>query len=214
MVETIFHGSDKIIRNPEFGRGNPNNDYGLGFYATKNKGLAGEWAVLYTEKDGYINQYTFDTAGLNILYLNQEPVEKWVALLAAYRQFREKEVVMHRVQRFIDLFRTDISEYDVIEGWRADDAFFSYITDFFTVGLSIEKLKEAMKFGDLGNQVCLKSEAAFGRIKFVEPAHTAAVERFYKSAVNRDEKAKQDYWNMPDKTHGTLILDIIGREYI
>lgn len=31
----IFHGSEKIIETPQFGQGNPRNDYGLGFYCTE-----------------------------------------------------------------------------------------------------------------------------------------------------------------------------------
>ena len=32
---TIYHGSPVIIEKPQFGVGNPNNDYGLGFYCTE-----------------------------------------------------------------------------------------------------------------------------------------------------------------------------------
>lgn len=36
----IYHGSNKVIENPTFGVGNPNNDYGLGFYCTENIEIA------------------------------------------------------------------------------------------------------------------------------------------------------------------------------
>ena len=36
----IYHGSAKIIEKPVFGMGNPNNDYGLGFYCTESEELA------------------------------------------------------------------------------------------------------------------------------------------------------------------------------
>ena len=29
---TLYHGSEAIIRKPEFGKGKTYNDYGLGFY--------------------------------------------------------------------------------------------------------------------------------------------------------------------------------------
>ena len=32
---TLYHGSVNIIKKPEFGRGNRHNDYGLGFYCSK-----------------------------------------------------------------------------------------------------------------------------------------------------------------------------------
>ncbi len=33
----VYHGSSKMIEKPVFGTGNPNKDYGLGFYCTENK---------------------------------------------------------------------------------------------------------------------------------------------------------------------------------
>lgn len=32
----IFHGFKDIIKNPEYGKGNIKNDYGLGFYTTED----------------------------------------------------------------------------------------------------------------------------------------------------------------------------------
>ena len=207
----LYHGSDKILKIPEFGKGEINNDYGQGFYCTKNKGLAGEWAVLWTEQNGYINEYSFDYKNFKILYLNRMPIENWIAILAANRRGTFDSVIKTRIIKFIDKFGLDISSYDVIEGWRADDAFFSYIDDFFSYGLSLEKLKEALNFGDLGNQVCLKSKKAFDIIEFT--AHyPASVSRFLKTAQDRDLAAKKQYWKLENKATGVILLDIIGRD--
>ena len=40
----IYHGSENIIEVPEYGKGKPYNDYGLGFYCTEYVELAKEWA--------------------------------------------------------------------------------------------------------------------------------------------------------------------------
>ena len=48
---TVYHGSPVIIEKPQFGVGNPNNDYGLGFYCTETLDLAKEWACS-AETDG------------------------------------------------------------------------------------------------------------------------------------------------------------------
>ncbi|MCL2313124.1 MAG: DUF3990 domain-containing protein, partial [Firmicutes bacterium] len=113
---TLYHGSEKILKVPEFGKGEINNDYGQGFYCTKNKGLAGEWAVLWTEKDGYINEYSFDCSGLKVLYLNQMPVEHWIAILIANRRGNYEKGYQKRMNVFLDKYLIDISPYDVIEG--------------------------------------------------------------------------------------------------
>ena len=65
----VYHGSAKIIEKPVYGIGNPNNDYGLGFYCTENEELAKEWAVS-SQYNGFANQYKLDISYLKILNLN------------------------------------------------------------------------------------------------------------------------------------------------
>ena len=67
----IYHGSHNIIETPTFGVGNPNNDYGLGFYCTEYLNLAKEWACDETS-GGYANKYSLDLSGLKILNLNSK----------------------------------------------------------------------------------------------------------------------------------------------
>jgi len=213
MAETIYHGSQNIIHIPEFGRGKPYNDYGQGFYTTGSIDLAGEWAVLHSNEDGYINEYSFDRTGLNILMLENMPLEVWVAILMECRKGSYKEVVRTRMERFVKQYGVELSHYDGIEGWRANDAFFSYVRDFLNLALSLEKLQEAMKLGDYGSQVCLKSKKAFDkeRLKFIRH-HEAAVEKYYKIAITRDDDARRAYRDLSDKTKGTLLFDMIGRD--
>lgn len=41
---TLYHGSTLIIEHPQFGKGNPFDDYGRGFYCTETLEVAKEWA--------------------------------------------------------------------------------------------------------------------------------------------------------------------------
>jgi len=209
---TIFHGSDKIIKVPEYGKGKPYNDYGLGFYVTKNKGLAGEWAAPKPNADGYINEYEYNTAGLNALNLNLLPIENWIAVLMKNRRGEYSDVATRRIKQFIDKYDYDITGYDVLEGYRADDAYFDFVNDFALALLSLEGLKKAMKFGGLGQQICLKSEEAFAkeRFNFIFP-HPAPAGRYYKLRDERRKAANKEYWDMEDKDAGTLIIDMSGR---
>jgi len=184
------------------------------FYTTKNKGLAGEWAVLGTGRDGYINEYTLDMTGLKVLQLDKLPIENWIAILIANRRGTYKEeIVVSRIERFKDMFFPDVSSFDVIVGWRADDAYFSFVEDFMLSAITIENLQKAMKFGDLGQQVCCVSSMAFERLQF-QNSYKAHVSRFYNGAVNRDETARKEYFRLArskDASKGRLIFDIIGR---
>jgi len=59
----IYHGSENIIEVPEYGKGKPYNDYGLGFYCTEYVELAKEWAC-DDKHGGFANKYILDTTGL------------------------------------------------------------------------------------------------------------------------------------------------------
>ncbi len=48
-MRKLYHGSEKIIEESIYGKGEKYNDYGLGFYCTDSIDMAKEWGV----KKGY-----------------------------------------------------------------------------------------------------------------------------------------------------------------
>ena len=52
-----------------------------------------------------------------------------------------------------DNFLPDISEYDVIIGYRADDSYFAFAQDFVAGVISMQKLAEAMRLGKLEDRM-------------------------------------------------------------
>ena len=133
MKKKIYHGSIKVIEKPVFGYGNIHNDYGLGFYCTEDLELAKEWAVNEIQ-DGYANIYEVELEGLNILNLNQPNYcfLHWLALLLANRTFSIPFPLANEAKEYIiKNFLIDVSKYDVIIGYRADDAYFKYAVLMF-----------------------------------------------------------------------------------
>ena len=55
-IITLFHGSIQEVKTPLYGVGKPHNDYGLGFYCTRNIDMAREWANRQTTS-GIVNKY-------------------------------------------------------------------------------------------------------------------------------------------------------------
>lgn len=90
---TIYHGSVSIIEQPEFGKGKPHNDYGLGFYCTESLDLAKEWAVS-ENTDGYANKYALDMSDLKLLDLSAKGFTTlhWITLLLQNRVFNLKTI--------------------------------------------------------------------------------------------------------------------------
>lgn len=67
-VIKLYHGSEKIISKPIYNYGKQDNDYGQGFYCTKEIELAKEWAC-QKDKDGFVNSYSLYTLyGYSIEY--------------------------------------------------------------------------------------------------------------------------------------------------
>ena len=91
-----------------------------------------------------------------------------------------------------DHFLLDISVYDVIIGYRADDSYFSFAQDFVSGLISLQKLSEAMHLGKLGEQIVLKSEKAFQQLNFIG-YEVADAEEYYIKKTERERKARKEY---------------------
>ena len=82
--------------------------------------------------------------------------------------------------------------FDVIVGHRADDSYFTFARAFLRNDISLEQLTRALRLGDLGQQIVLKSPRAFEAIEFVE-ATVAPSAVYYPKRKERDEKARALY---------------------
>ena len=202
----LYHGSTKIIKNPQYGYGNIHNDYGLGFYCTEDLNMAKEWACPEA-RDGFANIYDFEMEGLRILDLHSEEfhVLNWIAILLKNRVFVKKTPVSRKAEAYLlKEFLPTTDEYDVICGYRADDSYFSYARDFLNNAISIEQLDKAMRLGDLGNQVVLMSREAMERVKYIG-YEVADAKVYYPRRLQREQEARAEYLGGYDR--GADILE-------
>ncbi|MBE5826293.1 MAG: DUF3990 domain-containing protein [Butyrivibrio sp.] len=209
----IYHGSENIIYTPAYGLGNSANDYGRGFYCTEHPELAKEWACK-KNTDGFANEYELNTEGLSICNLNSENynILNWMALLTKYRGYWQRRSIAEDAKAFLqENYLIDITDVDVIVGYRADDSYFSFAQDFIMGTISIQKLSEAMKLGGLSEQIVLKSKKAFKAISFINYEEAKASEYFGKKE-NRDLEARRQYRELNtgvNRLDEVYILDIM-----
>ena len=208
---TLYHGSEQLVEEPTFGKGRVNNDFGLGFYCTESEALAKEWAVS-SLRNGFANRYTLDTEYLNILNLNSPDytILNWIAVFVEHRLFSIKTPVARRAKRYlIDHFGVNVNAYDLITGYRADDSYFDYAESFLNNGVSVEQLARAMRLGKLGEQIVVKSQFAFSRLRY-EGFDVAEKEKYYVLRKARDEEANRAYLEMlEEESDGLYIQDIM-----
>lgn len=212
----LYHGSDKIIEKPVFGGGKPYNDYGPGFYCTEDYELAGEWAVSF-ERDGYINTYSIDLRGLSVLDLNSPDycILDWLEILLENRRFDiQSDFGMEASEYLKKNFHTDHLNCDLIKGYRADDSYFSFAQDFLNNTISLSTLERAMKLGNLGEQIVLKSKKSFTRIVYEESSRAGA-RNYFPKKEKRDKNAREDYRSLrgkPWRKGEIYMMQILERE--
>ena len=212
----LYHGSVNIIEKPVYGKGAHYNDYGKGFYCTENIELAKEWACA-KQKNGYANIYDLDLSEPNVLNLNSGSynILNWLAILADNRTYWQNGSIAEPAKNYIkENFLPDISTYDVIIGYRADDSYFSFAQDFVSGVISLQKLAQAMRLGKLGEQIVLKSPKAFAQIQFAG-YENADAEEYYIKKNERERAARRQYRrNKKEKAdvNELFILDIMREE--
>ena len=212
----LYHGSDHIVEVPTYGFGKPYNDYGLGFYCTQHPDMAGEWAVGF-DHDGFVNEYDFETNGLEIVDLDAQEFTTlhWLAVLLANRWFDVRAPIANEAREYLLAnFAVDLSKADVVEGYRADDSYFTFAQDFINGTISYRQLGNAMHLGELGRQVVVKSERAFSRLQFLD-AQEAPRSDWLPRRERRDREAREQYFDHERNTRkkGDLfITQIIDEE--
>ena len=212
---TLYHGSQKIVEQPLFGVGKTYNDYGQGFYCTQNISLAKEWACP-TSDDGFANIYELETDGLKILYLhsNEFCTLNWLAILINNRKFDLDTPIMRQGVFYLkENFLLDLSGFDLIKGYRADDSYFSFARAFLSNQISYEQLQKAMKLGKLGEQIMLKSKKSFENITFTG-YEIAEGKMFNPLRKERFNKAKKNFEASLENgdISGLFIRDLILEE--
>lgn len=179
--------------------GKSNNDYGVGFYTTPDKELAKEWAwSMYGHGDtGYVHTFSVDIQGLNILDLTRRDSLHWIAELLYNRRINidpvENTPVSRNIKRFISKYKLNTSIYDIIIGYRADDSYFRYAEAFAYGNLYKETLERVLRLGELGIQVCFKSNRAFQKLRKI---NVESVPIKYKTRYkDRDDRARAAYYD-------------------
>lgn len=211
----LWHGSSGIVKQPRLELCRPYNDYGAGFYCIEHEDLAKEWACP-GEADGFANRYELLTDELAILDLSSSEysVLTWLALLLEHRRVDLSNAIARTARDYLlDRFLIDASGFDIIRGYRADDSYFSFARAFLNNTISVAQLSEAMRLGNLGEQVALISAKAFERIQFTG-YELASSEIYHARRAERDRCARNQYQSLCAQLDraGLYVRDILLEE--
>lgn len=196
----LYHGSDHIVRHPEYGKGKVKNDYGQGFYTTMVRERAEEWALLMTDKTPICNMYSLNTEGLNIIDLDEYGPLAWIAEVLKHRGLGdESENYDESPTDFCDKYCIDLDKADIIIGYRADDSYFRIINSFANNQLTVDEVVDLFYKAKLGRQIFLKSK------EFIEGKRLNFEKAFKVS------KEKQNYIINNDKNARDIVSKFLGQ---
>lgn len=208
----IYHGSKAIIERPLFKGSEISNDYGPAFYTTTDFENACIWASK-NNTIGYVNEYEISFDDLNILDLTNKErysVLNWIAILLSNRSLEHSFSLLNRgkIKKIIDKYGINLEEYDVVIGYRADDAYFRFPKEFVIGNLSLEDLEEVFKLGSLGTQYVFISQKAINRLKFKKA--TIADEKYVGRYFDQVKEATTLFDEILKKSIGEEIGTRIG----
>lgn len=204
MNRKLYHGSESIIQQPTYGVGNIHNDYGLGFYCTTIESLAKEWGAKRTGI-GYVNVYSLRDDRFKVLDLTKPPYNNvlyWVALLMHNREISEslKTNYPRELEYLEKNYLVDVTKFDVVIGYRADDSYFHFPEAFVRSEITISSLEKIFAAGELGKQYVLISNRAFKNLSFV---------RYYEVT----SEYRDDYYSRKNKADKSFADLLIGDRY-
>lgn len=216
----IYHGSKLLIEKPQVKGSNIFNDYGPAFYMTLDLDSAKSWACRHNQA-GIVNKYSIlDSKFKNLKVLDLTNKEKysvlnWIAILMHYRNLDEP--FKKRYQLVLDWLKKyyiNIDDYDVVIGFRADDAYFRFPIKFITNDLSVEDLENIFKLGNLGVQYAFISEKAINLLKFEKgiECDLEFVGHYYNTVLNATLEFNESFL-LPKDPRKTYIFDLMRRDY-
>lgn len=214
MKRFLYHGSEFIAEKPEYGKGNIHNDYGLGFYCSSNKELAKEWAARKSGH-GYLNRYVIRDDRFRILDLTKPPYDNvlyWVSLLMRNRELSSglKDDCPREIRYLEEKYWIDVSRFDVVIGYRADDSYFRFPEAFVRSEITLESLNTIFQTGELGKQYVLMSERAFHLLHFIdyEEVFEISKEDYYRRKGTAD-KTFARLWSQDRYSKGVRLRDMV-----
>ena len=205
MKEVIYHGSDKIVKTPMYGVGKSDNDYGSGFYTTKDIEKAREWALVNGTDKAFCNKYEIDMSGLLVLDLDDHGTLAWIAEVI-YNRGAYSNIAEEVGKKIADKYRIDTSKADIIIGYRADDSYITVVEAFLKNELSIDEVERMFRKGNLEQQIFIKSPKAFQSLAFI------GYEEVKKSSVgssfgNSDVQARREVFDFINKRESAIQIE-------
>lgn len=152
---TLYHGSQMSVPQPKAKVGRKNLDFGPGFYLTKIKKQAEDWAVVMAGRKGrnaeaVLNIFQFDMNqvaidGVRIKSFSTYDLE-WLDYVVACRRGKDYS-----------------DEYDIVEGGVANDIVIDTVEDYEKGIITAEQALGQLRYKKVNHQLCILSQTVIDK---------------------------------------------------
>ena len=152
---TLYHGSQMSVPQPKAKVGRKNLDFGPGFYLTKIKKQAEDWAVVMAGRKGrnaeaVLNIFQFDMNqvaidGVRIKSFPTYDLE-WLDYVVACRRGKDYS-----------------DEYDIVEGGVANDNVIDTVEDYEKGIITAEQAIGQLRYKKVNHQLCILSQTVIDK---------------------------------------------------
>jgi len=142
----VYHGSHIKVDKIDLSKSKPNKDFGKGFYVTKFRNHAEEWAKIIGEKngtDGFVSEFEFSendfTKSICKIKRLDAYNEEWLDFIVKNRD-KNSEPLVH--------------DYDIVIGPVADDKVQNTLRLYLKGKISKEKFLKMLTYHEETHQIC------------------------------------------------------------
>lgn len=145
----LYHGSTIAVTKPLVFSGRRELDFGRGFYTTRIKSQAREWASIVASRRKRSSQcivsiFEFDESVIvsdGYIYKNFPNYDmEWLEFIVACRQ------------------GNDNTNYDIVEGGVANDQVIDTVEDYENGRITAEQALDQLKYQKPNNQICFRNQ--------------------------------------------------------
>jgi hypothetical protein len=184
----VYHGSYSEIKQIDLSKCEPHRDFGQGFYVTKFRQHAENWARRKSrfKHNGFVSEYEFH---YSVLVTRKCKIKQFETYNEEWLDF----VVLNRN----DKNPTPSHDYDIVEGPVADDKVQNRIVDYLNGKITKADFLEELKWHAETHQICFCTVASLQFLN--QPDNGEMVSKFLHIGEPIVEKLVADF-NFDEKT--------------
>ena len=191
----VYHGSYIKVDKIDLSKCKPNKDFGKGFYATKFRNQAEEWAKIIGEKygtDGFVSEFEF----------SENDFTKSICKIKHFDAYNE-EWLDFVVENRDKNSETPAHDYDIVVGPVADDKVQNTLRLYLKGKISKEKFLKMLTHHEETHQICFCTLNSLQTIDRIDDTPTYDIVMISEPII---EKLITDF-NFDEKKATNLFFD-------